>query len=124
MTDRPKRVITKPSRYQTTSSEESPKHRRMEHIESEHTEKDMEQDIRDLRNTLEDPDNSINNNTFKTLLTHKLTHIHTLLLCMQTKIQLHQFLLPIQHNIHTLHPTTFLSPPPSITYPYTHMINI
>lgn len=60
MADRPKRIISKPPRYLTTSSDEEPKRRRTQTVDNT----TMEDDIEDIRHTLQDyeEDNNQNNN--------------------------------------------------------------
>ncbi|CAL1672681.1 unnamed protein product [Lasius platythorax] len=79
MEGRPKRTVAKPSLYQTTSSDESPKRRKIP--PKTITAGDIDKDIGHLRRILENPDNStdmdetFNNNIYYTQ-EHTDTHPH------------------------------------------------
>lgn len=81
--ERPKRVISKPPRYLTTSSDEAPKRKRVVAL-GDTTAEEMEEDINELRTTLKEDTAMDKNNTHipsnKELLTQKQylpqTHKH------------------------------------------------
>lgn len=74
MVDRPKRVIVKPPRYQTTSSDEAPKRPRIQASRDVQT-NDIDEDINDLRAVLHDNMNRDDNDIYNdTSHTHSITH--------------------------------------------------
>lgn len=70
MEDRPKRTVSKPSRYQTTSSDEAPRRKRVS-LHNTTTIENIDGDINDLRGTMED---SFTNNTKNTNYQHIPLH--------------------------------------------------
>lgn len=100
MEQRPKRIISKPLRYQTTSSDESSKRRRTASATAE----DIDKDINDLRRAAQKMDNETNyfssqSHTLKqnqTSYTH--THIPKHTNDQFTNVELHTVIQPPNNN--------------------------
>lgn len=89
--DRPKRVAPKPVRYQTTSSDESPRKQRRSIAEATITEQDIiNKDIDDIsRELTQSPTNSIINTCLRQPHTQQYTEQQYTPQCTNTNIQAH-----------------------------------
>jgi len=61
-THRPKRLLKKPQRFETTSSEEEIKTKKYKHIDEEKTKKKVSTTLQNIRNTINDENVSCNSN--------------------------------------------------------------